>query len=1003
VIEEDTLCGKYRLERKIAEGGFDEVWLVRHAELPKSYAAKFILDPACAAYLRREGDLLCSLEHPNVVLVVDAEFQAERPFIVMEYVGGGSLRDRLARGPIPLAEALWIARTILEVLVFAHAKGIVHRDLKPENILFDDRGQVKVCDFGLGKVLANQAASLVLSNAPTNSSGKVIVGTIEYMSPEQRAGGPSDPRNDLFSWGVILYEMLLRRRPAGFVIKWPTEANVPGASPALDGLLQRTLCEAHDRLQTAAEALCALDALSAPSGQGDGERTGPGRIVWHRLHPKYREWLLAQVSRSEVFLEDEEIVVPDVGVLARDGCVEGQSFRGGVPLAEVSVQGLLVSGHLDVLRQWLRRVSAMKGASERPFLKAVHQFLVEGAPDAARATIRQAPIRFGPGEYVDRCLLLATSLQNRVEAKQYLKQAEDHSRSAVNWRWCAAAWKEVFGDDSCARRCLLRAEVVAEDSSDWETCARGWKQNFDDGARARRCLEQAEAMARASWHWYHCAAAWKEVFGQNTNARRCLQQAQAMAKDSEDWYCCAAGWKELLSHDSNARRCLQKAEDMAKDSGDWWRCVEGWKHLLGDDTSTRRCLQQAEPHAKDTWDWLKCAARWMRLVGGDVSARRCSQQAEAVAKSAEEWCRCAERWKELFGDDADARRCLREAEAVAKRSRCWRQCAEGWKELFGDNASARRCVQLAEAVAKDSSDWQACALGWRKGFGDDACAPRCLHQAEAVAKSAEEWCWCAERWKELLGDDASASRCLHQAEAVAKQAKDGQQPKDARQRAKELLEGVFSSGGHSKVWRACAVGWKELLRDDASARRCLHQAEANAKYPGDWRECAELWMETTGDEGSARRCLQAAEAAANDSSDWQQSAKAWKELLGDVESAHRCLHQAGAEESMQWLPVAAFSKGVGGLDAEARQCLHLAESKAKSSPEWRHCARSWMSVLGDAGSARRCMQQAEVNAEDADDWRGCAQVWEESLADSEGAKRCRRRAMLAEIRKKQAP
>ncbi len=798
MIEEDALCGKYRLEKKIAEGGFGEVWLVRHAELPKRFAAKFILDPACAAYLRREGDLLCSLEHPNVVLVVDAEFQAERPFIVMEHVTGGSLRDRIARGPIPLAEALDIARTVMDVLVFAHAKGIVHRDLKPENILFNDRGQVKVCDFGLGKVLAGHAASLVLSNAPADSSGKVIVGTIEYMSPEQRAGGPSDPRNDLFAWGVTLYEMLLGRRPSGFVPKWPTEAGVAGATPALDRLLQRSLCEIGDRFQTAAEALCALDALGPRQAPPGAAPPPPRRIIWHRLHPEYLEWLLARVSPTEVLLEGDVIPVPDVRILARDGCVDGQSLRSGVRLAQVSAQGLLVSGHLEILAQWLQIPRTKEEARKRPFLRAMWQLLVEGATEAALMTIRQAPTDSWADDHLDLCVLLATVLGCRGEARSSLLQAE--SRPFGGWyAWrCAVTWMEVFGDDANARRCLQRAEDSAKTPLEWHRCAQGWKVVFADDANARRCLRQAEAIAEEPLAWHQCAQGWKEVFADDTNARRCLQRADAIAEEPLSWHRCALGWKKVFADEANARRCLQQAEAIAKTPLDWRWCAQGWNRVLSDDANARKCLQQAEAIAKTPLDWRWCAKGWKEDLADESNARRCLQQAEAIAKEPLDWRWCADYWKQVVADDANARRCLQQAEAIARTPLDWRWCAQGWKEVFADEANARRCLQQAEAIAKGSLGWQSSAEGWKEVIGDEVNTRRCLQQAEASAKDSSDWRRCAEGWKKVLGDEANARRCLQQAEAIAK---------------------------FSFEWLRCAEDWKTLLDDDESALRCLDRAK----------------------------------------------------------------------------------------------------------------------------------------------------------------------------------
>src|SRR5262249_49082491 len=153
--------------------------------------------------------------HPNIAQIYGLEESGTTRCIVMEFVDGETLQQRLARGPIPVAEAMPIAKQIAEALEVAHERGIIHRDLKPGNVMVSRDGNVKVLDFGLAKALQEQQPSN-LSNSPTllsmASTPGMILGTAAYMSPEQARGQNADHRSDVFSFGCVLYEMLTAKQ-----------------------------------------------------------------------------------------------------------------------------------------------------------------------------------------------------------------------------------------------------------------------------------------------------------------------------------------------------------------------------------------------------------------------------------------------------------------------------------------------------------------------------------------------------------------------------------------------------------------------------------------------------------------------------------------------------------------------------------------------------------------------------------------------------------------------
>lgn len=264
---------EYLLEECIGAGTFGEVWQARHHVWKEERVAiKLPTEPEYVRYLQREGVVVHGLKHPNIVRVMGLDPYADVPYLVMELIRGPSLRhviDEHGKG-LPINAAVTILRGILRAMTIAHNNGVLHRDLKPGNIMLnlgdkplDQIGvdDVKVSDFGLGAGNEETFRSIMQSASMDRES--TIVGTLVYMAPELRdAGSKADPKCDLYSIGVILFELLTGERPAGAEL--PSTLR-PDAPPALDEVF-RTLYARYDRRYESADAtLRDLDAkLTGP-------------------------------------------------------------------------------------------------------------------------------------------------------------------------------------------------------------------------------------------------------------------------------------------------------------------------------------------------------------------------------------------------------------------------------------------------------------------------------------------------------------------------------------------------------------------------------------------------------------------------------------------------------------------------------------------------------------------------------------------------------------------
>jgi serine/threonine-protein kinase len=271
-----TQLGPYEIMAAIGAGGMGEVYQARDTRLNRTVAVKVSAERFSERF-EREAKLIASLNHPNICSL----FDVGPNFLVMEFVEGPTLADRIAEGPIPLEESLHIAMQIAQALESAHDKGIIHRDLKPGNIKIKPDGTVKVLDFGLAKAVEGSTANETASNSPTMSMAAtqagIVLGTAAYMSPEQARGKPVDKRADIWAFGAVLYEMITGRQLfrgdditetlASVIMKEPDLQPVP---PKIRRVLSRCLeKDPRNRLRDiSGVALLLEDQPSAVSSNG---------------------------------------------------------------------------------------------------------------------------------------------------------------------------------------------------------------------------------------------------------------------------------------------------------------------------------------------------------------------------------------------------------------------------------------------------------------------------------------------------------------------------------------------------------------------------------------------------------------------------------------------------------------------------------------------------------------------------------------------------------------
>jgi serine/threonine-protein kinase len=330
-VEPAVLGGAFELEAPIGRGGMGTVWRAKHLKLGRTVAVKLLPEdlaasPEFRARFEREARVLAMLDHPHIVTVHDFGQDGDQSWIVMEHVQGEPLSKAM---PLPIGRAVEVMLQVTDALAYAHARGVVHRDVKPANILLDARGRAKVSDFGIARIVAPDARGWTVTRTDE------AIGTIGYLAPEVLKGAPPDPRMDVYSLGVLLYELLTGRLPAG--------AFDPPPAP-LDKVVLRALAqdpakrfadagEMHRELaRVATELLTAARGETAPVAVGTGavapvavappsavSRTAPTAPATGplRLEAEERVWLraaalLMSVATAVLILAFVESVRPKI-------------------------------------------------------------------------------------------------------------------------------------------------------------------------------------------------------------------------------------------------------------------------------------------------------------------------------------------------------------------------------------------------------------------------------------------------------------------------------------------------------------------------------------------------------------------------------------------------------------------------------------------------------------------------------------------------------------------
>jgi eukaryotic-like serine/threonine-protein kinase len=354
-----VLSGRYRLEAKLGSGGMSTVYLARDTTLDRQVAVKVMHremseQPDQLERFRREARAVAKLSHPNVVSVIDAGEDGGHPYIVFEYVEGENLKQRIKRlGPLEPQEALAYAIEIGRGLTVAHRRSMVHRDIKPQNVLIDAEGRAKVTDFGIARQLEQHGVT---------DTGRVL-GTTDYVSPEQAMGQGVDPRSDVYSLGVVLYEMLIGEVPfsadtqVGVAMKHVNEElpdaqrRRPGLSAAAALTIERATTKDLDKRYANVEEMIAdletaLQVEAARAGGSEGEAT----TVLKAVKPK-RRWLRGRSRGSLIgalaVLAVAAAVVVAVVLISSGNVGGGGGGSGGKPIGVSSATDFDPEGDLS--------------------------------------------------------------------------------------------------------------------------------------------------------------------------------------------------------------------------------------------------------------------------------------------------------------------------------------------------------------------------------------------------------------------------------------------------------------------------------------------------------------------------------------------------------------------------------------------------------------------------------------------------------------------------------
>jgi len=345
-----VLSGRYRLEAKLGSGGMSTVYLARDQTLDRQVAVKVMHremseQPEQLERFRQEARAVAKLSHANVVSVIDAGEDGGHPYIVFEYVEGQTLKQRIAReGALDPQEAVAYAIEIARGLSIAHGRNMVHRDIKPQNVLIDPEGRAKLTDFGISRQLEEDGMT---------ATGRVL-GTTDYVAPEQAMGRGVDPRSDIYSLGVVLYEMLIGQVPftadsqVGVAMKHVNEElpdvqrRRPELSAAVSLVVERaTAKDPAERYQSIGEMIEDLSTALEVEAARAGSTTGEATSVLDALPPPERKlsggrrWSWAAFGGLLLVVAGALVVVALIasGKLGGGGAEKGKGAQVGIEAA----------------------------------------------------------------------------------------------------------------------------------------------------------------------------------------------------------------------------------------------------------------------------------------------------------------------------------------------------------------------------------------------------------------------------------------------------------------------------------------------------------------------------------------------------------------------------------------------------------------------------------------------------------------------------------------------
>ncbi len=603
----DQTLSHYRIGKRLGAGGMGEVFLAHDLALGRSAAVKvlfFSLAPDARARLVREGEASARLQHPGIATFYEAGEASGVVYLAMEFVAGETLRERLRRGPLPLAEALVLAGCLLEARVHAHAAGVLHRDIKPENIMVTGDGLAKLLDFGIARLVGREESDSSALTAIALTEASAIVGTLGFMSPEQLRGQVLDERSDLFSLGAVLYEALsgypafpgdtATERIAAILQDEPQLTGGPGFTLEVRAVLARALAkDCAKRYPSAAAMLADLRAISS----GEFMATLPDTLAVIDFQNLSRnpedDWIGSGIAES---LTCDLVRLPGVSVVARERLLEHQARRqrteGGAEELELGrllgCRWIVSGGYQRVgpsLRVTSRLTEVATGetvASEKLDGGLDDIFRLQDQLSAATAQrLRPGgePLAPRPSPKLDayerhargRRLFLQLEKGSLDQARQFYEQAigaDSAYAPALAGLAAVHAMRFTFTTDTqdleaaagYARRSIVADPDLVEPRI-WLGYALLRQGRFDEGLEQERKAMELDSTAVFAPYFGACCAA---LPGRHADGLTLFQRTLEI-EPRHGWAWLGLGWAHLeLGSGPEARWCLERAVELER-------------------------------------------------------------------------------------------------------------------------------------------------------------------------------------------------------------------------------------------------------------------------------------------------------------------------------------------------------------------------------------------------------------------------------------------------------